>query len=225
MKDVIIPIGLLLFIGLMGFAMIHTARKQRMAKRGAFSDFAALNSLHYREEDDGTAQEFARDFDGIGRFKSSSAGKVIPKDVVTGRIDSMDAILFRHGIRYGEGWAREWYAAGLTGVEPVALRCSVQFCKGRDKSTMYLPDAVVKERKVGAFNMVVRAASPSDAGKVLDDDVLIRLADFARGLSFRPEIQFRGNRIVAYIADRNPPVVDAEILGGLFDLAKRAARV
>ena len=224
MKDVLIPLGLLLFIGIFIYAIIHTARKQRKAKASVFRYFAEKNGLRYQKEDDGRAQRFAQDFDGIGRFSSPSLGKVIPKDVVAGILNGSDAILFRHSIRFSEGWAREWFVAGVTNAETIAERCAVQFCKGRaDKSTMYLRDPDVKEHKVGSFNLVVRAAGPSYAGKIVDDGVLKQLAVLAGNLSFRPEIQVRGRRIVAYLADRNATVDDVETLGNLFEFTKGAA--
>ena len=76
MKDVLIPLGLFLFIGFFVYAIIHTARKQRKAKAAVFRDFADKNGLRYQAEDDGTAVGFAKDFDGIGRFSSPSLGKV-----------------------------------------------------------------------------------------------------------------------------------------------------
>jgi hypothetical protein len=158
MKDVLIPLGSLLFVGLFVYAFIHTSRMQRKAKAGVFRDFANKHELRYREEDDGEAQEFARGFDGIGRFSSPSLGKVIPKDVVDGTMNGSEVILFRHSIRFSEDYAREWFVAGVTCSEPIAERCAVQFCKGRaDQSTMYLQDAVVKEQKAGPFHLVVRA--------------------------------------------------------------------
>ena len=224
MKDVLIPIGLLLFICFFAYAIIHTARKQRKAKARVFRDFAVKNGLRYQKEDDGKSQGFAQDFDGIGRFSSPSLGKVIPKDVVDGILNGSEAILFRHSIRFSEGWAREWFVAGVTSSETIAERCAVQFCKGRaDKSTLYLQDPVVKEQKVGPFNLVVRAASRSYAGKIVDDGVLKQLAGLAGNLSFRPEIQVRGKRIVAYLADRNVTVDDVETLGDLFEFTKSAA--
>jgi hypothetical protein len=224
MKDVLIPLGLLLFVGFFLYAIIHTGRKQRKAKATVFRDFADKNGLRYQEEDDGKAQVFAQDFDGIGRFSSPSLGQVIPKDVVHGIMNGTEAILFRHSIRFSEGWAREWFVAGVTNAETIVERCAVQFCKGRaDKSTMYLRDPVVKEHKVGSFNLVVRAAYPSYAGKIVDDGVLKQLAVLARNLSFRPEIQIRGRRIVAYLADRNATVGDVETLENLFEFTKNAA--
>lgn len=226
MKDVLIPLGLLLFVGFFVYAIVHTGRKQRKAKARVFRDFADKNGLRYQEEDDGKAQNFAKGFDGIGRFSSPSLGQVIPKDVVHGIMNGSEAMLFRHRIRFSKGWAREWFVAGVTSAETIAERCAVQFCKGRaDKSTMYLQDPVVKERKVGPFNLVVRAAGPSYAGKMVDDGVLKQLAVLAGNLSFRPEIQIRGKRIVAYLADRNATVDDVETLGNLFEFTKSAANV
>ena len=223
MKDVLIPLGLLLFSGFFVYAIIHTARKQRKAKARVFRDFADKKGMRYQEEDDGKAQGFAQDFEGIGRFYSPSLGKVIPKDVVDGILNGSQGILFRHSIRFSEGWTKEWFVAGVTSSETIAEQCAVQFCKGRaDKSTLYLQDPVVKELKVGSFNLVVRAASRSYAGKIIDDGVLKQLAGLAGELSFRPEIQVRGKRIVAYPADRNVTVDDVKTLENLFEFTQSA---
>jgi len=226
MKDVLIPLGLLPLIGFLVYAIIHTGRKQRKAKARVFRDFAEQNDLRYQKEDDGKAQGFARDFDGIGRFSSPSLGKVIPKDVVHGIMNRSETILFRHSIRFSEGWTREWFVAGVISAETIAERCSVQFCKGRgDQRTMYLQDPVVKECQVGPFSLVVRAAGPSYTGKIGDDGVLNKLAGLAVNLSFRPEFQVRGRRIVAYLADRNATIDDVETLENLFEFTMSVASV
>ena len=226
MKDLLIPVGLLFFICFFVYAIIHTARKQRKVKARVFKGFAEKNGLCYREEDDGRAQEFAQDFDGVGRFSSPFHGKVIPKDVVGGIMNGSETILFRHNIHFSEGWAREWFVTGVTSAQPIAKRCAVQFCKGHaDKSTMYLQDPVVKEQMVGPFNLVVRAASPFYAGKIVDDSVLKQLAGLAGKISFRPEIQIQGKRIVAYLADRNATIEDVETLEDLLKFTQRAASV
>ena len=221
MKDALIPLGLIFFLGFFVYVIIHTARKQRKAKASVFKKFADKNGLHYQEEDDGKAQVFAQDFDGIGRFSSPSLGKVIPNDVVAGTLNGLEVILFRHSIRFSEGWAKEWLVAGITSTETIAERCAVQFCKRKtDKSTMYLKDPVVIEKRVGPLNLVVRAAGPYSSGKILGEGVLNQLADLAGSLSFRPEIQVRGKRIVAYPADRNATIDDVETLENLFEFTK-----
>jgi hypothetical protein len=224
MRDILFPLGLLIFIGLFTYALIRAGRKQRKAKSQAFLEFTIRHGLRYQEEDDGKAQRFAADFDGVSRFRSSSLGKKIPKDVVSGTIEGNPIVLFRHSIRYSEGWAREWFVAGLTRPDPIAGRCAVQFCKkNADKNTMRLPDAVVKERNIGSFTMVVRAPTPADAGRVEDDRILAQLAELADKLSFRPEIQIRGNRIIAYPAGRNASIDDVDTLEELVDFTRRAA--
>lgn len=225
MKDILISLGLLLFLGFFVYAMIHTARKQIKVSATAFRDFADRNGLQYQEEDDGKAQRFTKDFDGIGRFKSPSLGKIIPNDVVEGILNGAAAILFRHRVRFSEGWAREWFVAGITNDETISERCTVQFCKGSaDKDTIYLQDPIVKELKIGTFLMVVRASGTSSAGKTLDDGVLKQLADLAGNLSFRPEIQIRGNRLAAYLADRNATIENSETIDNLFEFARSAVR-
>jgi hypothetical protein len=226
MNDVLIPLGLFLFIGLFAYAIVQSARKQRKAKARVFRDFAESNGFRYQEQDDGRAQEFARNLDGIGRFRSPSLGKVIPVDVVEGTISGTETILFRHSVRSTEDSAREWFVVGVTCHKIIAERCAVQFCMRRtDKITMYLEEPVVKERKAGHFNLVVRAASPACAGKIVDDEVLRRLASLAGKLSFRPEIQVRGNRLAVYLADRNATVDDVETLQNLLDFARSVATV
>jgi hypothetical protein len=226
MKDILIPLGLLLFIVLFGYAIIHTGRKQRKAKSRVFRDFADKYGLQYQEIDDGKAQAFAKDFEGIGRFNSPSLGKVTPKDIVYGIMDGLEVIFFRHRIRFSEGWEREWFVSGVISAETIASRCAVQFCRGsEDKSTMYLQDPIVKERRVGPYNIVVRAASLSDAGKIVNESVLERLSGFSRDLSFRPEIQVRRNLLVTYLVDRNATVDNMETLENLFEFTRRVAGI
>jgi hypothetical protein len=226
MPDVLFPFGMFLLIVFLVYLMIHTSRKQRDAKKEVFTDFANRKGFSYQEKDDGTVQEFARDFDGIGRFKSSSFGKVIPQDVVSGTIDTARSILFRHRIRYGEGWGREWFVAGIVANEPLAPHCAVQFCKRRsEKHTMYLGDAIIKEQKFGPYVMVVRAPSLSDAGKLVNEHILEKLAGWAEELSFRPEIQIRGKHIISYLADKNATVGGTETLEALFEFTIRVSGV
>ena len=213
MKELLIPLGLVVFIALFAFAIIHTARRQRQDKARVFRDFADRHGLRYREEDDGTAQAFAEGFDGIGRFNSPSLGKVIPKDVVWGKMDGVEVILFRHSIRYAEGWAREWFVAGVTIAEPVAKHCALQFLEVKaNPDAMYLQTPVIKEILAEQFNLAVRAASPSHAGRFTDANLLKRLSGLAGELSFRPEIQVRGNRVATYLADRNATIDDVATL-------------
>ncbi len=224
MQDLLIPLGLVVFIALFAFAIIHTGRKQRKAKARVFQDFADRHGLRYREEDDGTAQAFADGFDGIGRFSSSSLGKVIPKDVVHGELNGVEAVLFRHSIRYAEGWAREWFVAGLTSAEPIAKRCAIQFFEGQAENTsIYLQEPAVKKLGAGSFNLTVRAASQANAGKFIDPNVLNRISGLAAELPFRPELQVRGNRVAAYLADRNATIDDPESLERLMIFTRSAA--
>jgi hypothetical protein len=224
--NILIPLGALCGIALLAYAMIHESRKQRAAKSRLFRDFAGRNGLRYREKDDGTARAFARDFDGLGRFRSSSAGETIPVDVVSGSLNNAETILFRHHIRLGEGWGREWFVAGITTDHALARRCAIQFCKRRsDRSSMYLPDPIIEEQSGGTYDVVVRAAVPADAGKLTDPGVLQRLSRLGADLSFRPEIQVRGNRIAAYPAGRNATIEDVTTLASLAEFTRRVAGI
>ena len=224
MQDLLIPLGLVVFIALFAFAIIHTGRKQRKAKARVFREFADRHGLRYREEDDGDAQAFAEGFEGIGRFSSPSLGKVIPQDVVHGELNGVKVILFRHSIRYAEGWAREWFVAGVTCSEFLSEGCAIQFFRGKPgQSSMYLQDPVVKELRAGVFNLAVRAASQANAGKFIDANALNRISALAAELPLRPEIQVRGNRVVAYPADRNATIDDPESLERLLIFTRSAA--
>lgn len=90
---------------------------------------------------------------------------------------------------------------------------------------MYLQDDIVKEQAIGSFKVVVRSKSSSCAGRLLDEHVLKQLVSFAEDLPFRPEIQFRGKRMIAYLADRNAVVDDVNSLKSLFEFTKKAAGI
>ena len=226
MKDVLIPAGLLVFISIFAYAIVASARKQRKLKREIYRDFAESEGLHYQATDDGRARRFARDLDGIGRFRSPSLGDVIPQDVVSGKIDGKDVILFRHQTRFYEGYAREWFVAGLTISSAIAGRCSVQFLNGTaTKDSMYLEDPVIKEKDAGPFRLVVRSPNQVPARRVLNERVLERLASLAHDLPFRPEIQVRGNRLAVYPAGRNANVNSVEGLSKLLEYAQQVVTV
>lgn len=74
--------------------------------------------------------------------------------------------------------------------------------KGSIFQAQHMKNFKVRKRPVyfGPFNLVVRAVDPSYGGKIVNAVVLKQLYDLARNLSFRPEIQVRGKRIVAYPA-------------------------
>lgn len=226
MKDILIPLGSLSFLCFFVFVFIRTARKQRDAKACIFENFATRFKLFYLKKDDGKVQKFASDFDGIGRFKSPSLGKILPKDVVFGNLNELQIFVFRHGIRFSEGWAREWVVAGVKRQNPLAKRCSIQFCKQRsDKDTMYLQDPIVKEFETSSFLMVVRAPNLSSAGIMSNDDTLKWLAKVAGEIPFRPEIQVRENRIVTYLADRNEVIENVENLEFLLKISQKVAGI
>lgn len=226
MPDLLVALGMLSVVALFAYAVIHTGRTQRQAKASVFQRFADENGLQYVKEDDGAAQEFARGFDGLGRFRSPSLGNVIPTDVVTGIVNGAGCILFRHSIRFGEGWAREWFVAGVRTGQTIAARCAVQFCKRRtDKDTMYLKDPVLNEKMVGPYALVVRAGTSSNAGRLVDSGVLDAPGRLAGQLPFRPELQVRENRIVAYPADRNTTIPDTEALSHLLEFTRQVAEL
>lgn len=55
--------------------------------------------------------------------------------------------------------------------------------------------------------------------------VLNQLVEFAEKLVFLPEIQIRGERVIAYLADRNSSVDNLETLDALFEFVKAVAGI
>jgi hypothetical protein len=220
MKDVLIPLGLLLFLVLLVYALISGARKQRKAKRAVFRDLAREAGLRYEAKDGGRARQFSQDMDALGQFRSPSLGDLIPEDVVRGTLRGLAVVLFRHRTRFYEGYSREWWVAGVQADRDLAERCSVQLLEGSAAvDSIYLRDSVVKQKETGSFRVVVRAPSESAAGRMADDDVLQRLSRLARSLPFRAEIQIRGSRVAAYLADRNATIEGVEDLRKLLDFS------
>jgi len=226
MEDVLVPLGVLVVMGAIVVALLRIAPRHEREMTNAFEEFSIRHGLRYLAEDDGRVRAFAQDFDDIGYFDSASLGRVIAADVVSGTLDGLRILLFRHA---GSDSVRErgaWFVAGVEAKEPVASRCSVQFCrKGTDSDTTSLRDPILKREEIGLFNVVVRAADASSAGDLLDEQLLTRLAERAEELSLHPEIQVRDRRVVVYPA--NPETVrnDVETLERLLSFARRTAGV
>lgn len=224
MADLLIPLGLLAFIALFAYALVSGARRQQAKKQAVFRDFAHQQGLEYRAEDDGAARRFAAELDGIGRFESPSLGAVHPRDVVSGTFGGRRMILFRHGTRFGEGNAREWFVAGTESAASIAERGAVQISKRPPPSdSLYLEDPVVHARRIGSVHVQVRAPSSDAAAKLIDDTLLTRLAGHAAELPFEPEIQIRANRIAVYPGNRNDGIETVDELRKLAEYAIRIA--
>lgn len=224
MGDILIAVGFLAFVGLLVYAFISAARKQRAKKSAAFRDLAQGKGFHYEPQDDGKAERFAKDLDGLGQFVSPSLGRLIPQDVVVGTLRGTDIVLFRHMTRFYEGYSREWFVAGIRARTDIAARCSVEFFENKVAvPSMYLKDPILKEKNVGPFHLVVRAPSLASAGKILDDKVLERLGNLACKVPFRPEIQVRETRVAVYVAERNTTIETVGHLEKLLDFSMSVA--
>ena len=226
MTDALILLGVVLIMGVLVVALLRLAPRYEKEMTNAFEELALRHGLRYQAEDDGRAQEFARHFDGIGESGSPSSGESIPRNVVSGVVDGQRIFLFRQGTRQPQGLAPEWFVAGLERKKPLADRCSVQFCRhAADKETACLADPVVKEQQIGSLNVVIRATDRSSAGRLTEEPILEELAARAEQLPFRPELQVRGTRIVAYPADRATAIEHANDLDRLLGLAKRTVSI
>ena len=226
MANVLIVLGVLLVMGVIVVALLRVAPKHEKEVNNAFEELARRHGLRYQAEDDGRVQEFVRDFDGIGQLESQSSGRSNPKDVVSGVLDGQRIFVFRLDTRDSEGSAREWSVAGLQLKKPIADRCSLQFCppEGCSESTQ-LHEPIVKEQEIGSYNVVVRSGDSSGAGRLTEEKVLGPIAARAGQLAFRPELQVRGARMIAYPADRHTTIDHANELDRLLALVKTTADI
>ena len=226
MGDLLIAIVVALGIGVLAYGIVSGGRRQRQAGRAVFRTFAEGAGLTYVAADDGTAQDFARDMDGIGRFSSPSLGTLVPTDVASGLIDGHRVVAFRHVSRFDEGNAREWLVAGVEAPTAIASRAAVQFLTPRGSAdTLYLEDPIAKEHDVAGARVVLRSPTPDAAGALLQEQRLEALADAASRLPFRPELQVRDHRVVAYPASRNASLDGVDQLTALIQFALEAAKI
>lgn len=218
-------LGVVLVMGVIVVALLRVAPKHDKEMNNAFEELAMRHGLRYQAEDKGQARDFAEGFDGIGALRSGSRDLANPRHVVSGVLDGQRILVFRWGLPDSEEAAAEWLVAGLEVKKPLADRCSVQFCRNQsDSETDYLVDPIVKERQIGPFQVVIRAADPSGAGRLLEDQVLEDLAARAGQVAFRPELQLRGRRVIAYPAGHRTTIDHVNELDRLLGLAQLAAR-
>jgi len=226
MEDVLVPLGVLLVMGVIVAALLRIAPRHDREMANAFEEFSIRHGLRYMAEDDGRVRDFVRDFDSIGYFESPSLGRVSAADVVSGTLDGVRILLFRHAASESEDEPGAWFVAGVEAREPVASRGSVQFCRqGADSDTRYLRDPVLKREEIGLFDVVVRAADASSAGELLDQQLLRQLAERAEELSLHPEIQVRDRRVVVYPANPGTARNEVQTLDRLLALARRTAGI
>jgi hypothetical protein len=226
MTDVLMAVGVLVVMAVIVVALLRIAPRHEKEMTNAFEEFSMQHALRYFAEDDGRVPKFAADFEGLGDLGPGSAQGAMPRDVVSGVLDGQHLIVFRYGARQSEGSEPEWNVAGLEVKNPLADRCAVQFCRGElDREETCISDPIVKEHDAGSFKVLVRAGDAAGAGRLVEEEVLEKLAARAEQVAFRPELQVRGNRVIAYPADHGTRIHHANDLDGLMGLAKRTVIV
>lgn len=203
MIDVLAPLGLLAMAGFV-VAFVVTARKQRSGRRELFRRLAAGRGWAYLGDGDGLVERMAHDFEGFGRFRSSSAGKLVPEAVVLGKVEEGRICCFLHGTVGYEGKGRLWTVCMIDAGRPLGgpLRIrprSVRWLRevGGNPRVRFHDDPSFEE------GFEVAAPDPDAARASLDSRVRDFLSSEHPGLPFPVAIQIRSRRVAAYLARPN----------------------
>lgn len=214
--DVLAVIALLAIAGLVA-AVVVAARRQRAARRDLFRRLAAGHGWTYLEDDAGLLESLAHDFEGFGRFRSSSAGKLVPEAVVLGDVDEGRIGCFLHGTPGYEGSGRQWWGClvetgqHLCGALRIRPRPIARGWQAKEDERVEFQDPTFEQR----FEV---AAPDRDAARAcLGSSVRAFLSSEQPGLPFPVAIQLRGRRVAAYLAGRND---EAETVADLEELVR-----
>ncbi|MFW6078338.1 MAG: hypothetical protein ACODAE_01875, partial [Gemmatimonadota bacterium] len=169
-----------------------------------FRRFAAARGWAYLGDGDGLVESMAHDFEGFGRFRSSSAGKLVPEAVVLGDVEEGRICCFLHGTTGYEGKGRLWTVCMIQAGRPLGgpLRIrprSVRWLRevGGDPRVRFHDDPTFEA------GFEVAAPNPDAARACLDSRVRGFLSSEHPGLPFPVAIQIRGRRVAAYLARKN----------------------
>ena len=225
MKDVLIPIGVLLFIALFIYAIVKEGRKHQKAPNVFFKKLAERKGWKYLKEDDGTAQHVSNDFEGIGVFSSPSLGKMIPRNVVHGRMKVGNCCLFEHHTRIYEGYAMKWFACVVEAQNDLGGSFVVQ-SKGKAGTitdNFYTGHKIsIEDNWAKGFRLYCNDKAPNK--EILPMGTLQKLVKEMANLPWRIDMQIRKDRFAVYPSSRNFQLKSVQDLERLIDFSQVALK-
>ena len=225
MRDIIIAIGVLLFIAVFIYAIVKEGRKQKNQQNSFFRKIAERKGWKYIEIDDGTAQKLAQGFEGIGVFSSPSLGKMIPRNVVLGSTKIGRICLFEHFTRIYEGFAMKWFVCVVEAQNYLGGSFVVQ-SKGKSGT---ITDNFYSGQKISieddwAERFALYLNGKASKKNTLPMNAFQSLFPEIDSLPWRVDIQVRENRLAVYPSNRNFQLQNIEDLERLIELSMAATR-
>jgi hypothetical protein len=203
-KDILIPIGVLLFIALFIYAIVKEGRKQKREQNFFFKKLAERKGWKYLKEDDGIAQRLAYDFEGIGVFLSPSLRKIIPRNVVLGTTKPGRCCLFEHYTRIYEGYAMKWFACVVETQNDLGGSFVIQSRgkAGTITDNFYAGQKIsIEDDWARRFRLYSNDKAP--VKEILPMDTLQKLIQEMANLPWRIDVQVRKDRLAVYPSSRN----------------------
>ena len=203
-KDVLIGTGILSFIALFIYAIVKEGRKQKKEQSFFFKKLADRRGWKYIEEDDGTVQRLAHNFEGIGVFSSPSLGKTIPRNVVLGRTKVGRCCLFEHYTRIYEGYAMKWFACVVEAQNDLGGSFVVQSRgkAGTITDNFYTGQKIsIADDWAKGFRLYLNDKAPKKT--MLPMGTLQKLFQEMANLPWRIDMQVRKDRLAVYPSSRN----------------------
>jgi hypothetical protein len=222
-KDILIAIGVLSFIALFIYAIAKESRKQKREQSFFFKKLADGRGWKYIKEDDDTAQRVAHDFEGIGVFTSPSLGKIIPRNVVFGRIEAGNCCLFEHYTRIYEGYAMNWFVCVVEAQNDLGGSFVVQ-SNGKTRSitdNFYTGQKLsIEDDWAKGFTFYCDGKAPKK--KILPMGTLQKLSQEMADLPWLVDMQVRKDRLAVYPASRNFQLKSVHDLERLIEFSRVA---
>ncbi len=222
-KDILIPISVLLFIALFIYAIIKEGRKQKREQSFFFKKLSERKGWKYIKEDDGTAQHVAHDFEGIGVFSSPSIGKIIPCNVVLGRTEIGRCCLFEHYTRIYEGYAMKWFACVVEAQRDLGGSFVVQSRgkAGAITDNFYTGKKIpIKDDWARGFRLY--SNDKASIKEILPMGTLQKLFQEMANLPWRIDVQVRKDRLAVYPSSRNFQLKSVQNLEQLIEFSQVA---
>ena len=223
MKDILIAIGVLSFIALFIYAVVKEARKQKRERNVFFKKLADSRAWQYIKEDDGTIQRIVHDFEGIGVFSSPSLGKIIPCNVVIGRMKAGRCCLFEHYTRIYEGYAMKCFVCVVEAQNDLGGSFVVQ-SRGKTGSitdNFYTGQKLsIEDDWAKGFTFYCDGKAPKK--KIIPMGTLQKLSQEMANLPWRVDMQVRKDRLAVYPSSRNFQLKSVQDLERLIEFSRVA---